>query len=71
MTIKDRFAAIVPGMTDHRSNAFDEAMNGNLQQTRRAARGYGTSENLISIAYLRISRLRHLPNHPFAPGAAR
>lgn len=71
MTIKDRFAAVVRGMTDHRSNAFVEAMNGNLQQAKRAARGYRTSKNFISIAYLRLSRLKHLPDHPFAPAAAR
>jgi transposase len=70
-TIKERFAAVVRGMTDHRSNAFVEAMNGNLQQAKRAARGYRTSKNFISIAYLRLSRLKHLPDHPFAPAAAR
>jgi transposase len=71
MTIKERFAAVVRGMTDHRSNAFVEAMNGNLQQAKRAARGYRTSKNFISIAYLRLSRLKHLPDDPFAPAAAR
>jgi transposase len=66
-TIKDRFDAVVRGMTDHRSNAFVEAMNGLLQQAKRAARGFRTSKNFIVIAYLRLSRLKHLPAHPFAP----
>jgi transposase len=66
-TIKARFDAVVRGMTDHRSNAFVEAMNGLLQQAKRAARGFRTSRNFIAIAYLRLSRLKHLPAHPFAP----
>jgi transposase len=60
----------VRGMTDHRSNAYVEAMNGQLQQAKRAARGYRTSKNFIAIAYLRLSRLKHLPAHPFAVAAA-
>ncbi len=70
MTIKTRFDAVVRGMTDHRSNAFVEAMNGQLQQAKRAARGYRTARNYITIAYLRLSHLKHLPSHPFAPATA-
>ena len=70
-TIKERFDAVVRGMLDHRSNAFVEAMNGLLQQAKRAARGFRTSKNFIVIAYLRLSRLKNLPAHPFAPAAAR
>lgn len=66
-TIRDRFDAVVRGMTDHRSNAFVEAMNGLLQQAKRAARGFRTGKNFIAVAYLRLSRLKHLPAHPFAP----
>ncbi|MES8969530.1 transposase, partial [Cutibacterium acnes] len=51
----------------HRSNAFVEAMNGLLQQAKRAARGFRTSQNFIAIAYLRMSKLKHLPASPFAP----
>jgi transposase len=70
VTLKERFDAVVRGMTDHRSNAFVEAMNGLLQQAKRAARGFRTSKNFIAIAYLRMSRLKRLPAHPFAPAAA-
>jgi transposase len=70
-TLKERFDAVVRGMTDHRSNAFVEAMNGLLQQAKRAARGFRTSANFIAIAYLRMSKLKHLPAHPFAPAAAK
>jgi len=57
-TIKDRFDAVVRGMLDHRSNAFVESMNSQLQQAKREARGYRTAKNLITIAYLRVSRLK-------------
>lgn len=69
-TIKDKFNAVVRGMLDHRSNAFVESMNGLMQQAKRAARGYRTSRNFIAVAYLRLSRLKHLPAHPFAAAAA-
>ena len=58
------------GMLDHRSNAFVESTNGQLQQAKRGARGYRTAKNFIAIAYLRLSRLKHLPTHPFAAAAA-
>ena len=56
-------------MIDNRSNAFVEAMNGLLQQAKRAARGFRTASNFIAIAYLRMSKLKHLPAHPLAPAA--
>lgn len=68
-TIKARFAGVVSGMLDHRSNAYVEAMNGLLQQAKRAARGYRTSRNFIDIAYLRMSKLTHLPPNPFVAWA--
>ena len=70
-TIKDRFDAVVRGMTDHRSNAFVEAMNGLLQQAKRAARGFRTATNFIAIAYLSMSKPKHLPAHPFTPAGAK
>ena len=42
-------------------------MNGLLQQAKRAARGFRTATLFIAIAYLRMSKLKHLPDHPFAP----
>ena len=66
-TITDRIDAVVRGMTDNRSNAFVEAMNGLLQQAKRAARGFRTASTFIAIAYLRMSKLKHLPPHPFVP----
>uniref|UniRef100_UPI00286C73DA transposase n=1 Tax=Methylibium sp. TaxID=2067992 RepID=UPI00286C73DA len=51
-TITERVDAVVRGMTDNRSNAFVEAMNGLLQQAKRATRGFRTASNFIAIAYL-------------------
>jgi hypothetical protein len=48
-------------MVDKRSNAFVEAMNGFLQQAKRAARGFRTAASFIAIAYLRMTKLSHLP----------
>lgn len=70
-SLKERFDAVVRGMLDHRSNAYVEAMNGLLQQAKRAARGFRTSRNFISIAYLRMAKLKHLPDSPFRAAAAR
>ena len=70
-TLKERFEAVVRGMVDPRSNAFVEAMNGLLQQAKRAARGFRTSRNFIAIAYVRMSKLKHLPVSPFVPAAAK
>jgi len=39
-TLAQRLAAVVRGMTEHRSNAYVEAMNGLLQQAKRAARAF-------------------------------
>ena len=70
-TITERIEGVVRGMTDNRSNAYVEAMNGLLQQAKRAARGFRTATNFIAIAYLRMSKLKHLPTHPFAPAASK
>ena len=48
------------------------AMNGLRQQTKRAARGFRTAANSISIADLRLGKLTHLPispspHHPVSP----
>ena len=64
-TLKTHFDSVVRGMLDHRSNAFVEAMNGLMQQAKRAARGFRTAANFIAIAYLRLGKLTHLPASPF------
>lgn len=69
-TLKQRFDGLVRGMLDNRSNAYVEAMNGLLQQAKRAARGFRTATNFIVIAYLRMSKLKHLPSNPLEPAVA-
>lgn len=70
-TLIERLDGVVRGMLDGRSNAFVEAMNGLLQQTKTAARGFRKTENFIAIAYLRMSKLKHLPANPLIPAAPR
>jgi transposase len=70
-TLKEHLDGVVRGMLDHRSNAFVEAMNGMLQQAKRAARGFRTATNFIDIAYLRLGKLTHLPASPFVPALPR
>lgn len=70
-TLATHFEAVVRGMFEHRSNAFVEAMNGLLQQAKRAARGFRNAATFISIAYLRMGKLTHLPASPFAPAMPR
>jgi len=64
-TLRTHFDAVVRGMLDNRNNAFVEAMNGLMQQAKRAARGFRTTANFISTAYLRLSKLTQLPASPF------
>ena len=71
LTLKEHFGGVVRGMLDGRSNAYVEAMNGLLQQTKTAARGFRNIENFIAMAYLRMSKLKHLPQNPLVPAIAR
>ena len=48
-----------------------DLMNGLLQHTKTAARGFRTTENFIAIAYLRMSKLKHLPDNPLVPAVPR
>jgi len=70
-TLKTHFEGVIAGMHQGRSNAFVEAMNGLMQNAKRAARGFRTSKNFIAIAYLRLSKLQHLPLNPFEHAAPR
>lgn len=70
LTLKQRLDGVVRGMLDNRSNAYVEAMNGLLQQAKRAARGFKTATNFITIAYLRMSKLKHLPSNPLEPAVS-
>lgn len=69
-TIKARFEAVVRGMTDHRSNAFVEAMNGSFNRSSVPHAAGAPRAASSPIAYLRLSHLRNLPAHLFARGEA-
>ena len=69
-TLKNHFEGVIAGVPQGRSNAFVEAMNGLLQNAKRAARGFRTSKNFIAIAYLRMSKLKHLPSNPLEPAVS-
>jgi len=66
-TLRTHWDGVVAGMLQSRTNAYVEAMNGLLQQAKRAARGFRKTENFIAIAYLRMSKLAHLPASPLQP----
>ncbi|APR05325.1 ISL3 family transposase [Thauera chlorobenzoica] len=70
-TLKEHLGGVVHGMLDGRSNAYVEAMNGLLQKAKTAARGFRDPENFIAIAYLRMSKLEHLPKNPLVPAIPR
>ena len=70
-TLSTHLEGVIAGMQQGRSNAFVEAMNGLMQNAKRAARGFRTSKNFIAVAYLRLSKLKHLPANPFAHAAPR
>jgi len=70
-TLRAHFERVIAGMQQGCSNAFVEAMIGLMQNAKRAARGFRTSKNFIAMAYLRLSKLKHLPANPFEPAAPR
>ncbi|MFT5532845.1 MAG: transposase [Burkholderiaceae bacterium] len=70
-TLTAYLPGIVRGMLDGRSNAYVEAMNGLLQQTKTAARGFRTVSNFVAIAYLRMGKLTRLLKSLFALAVSR
>ena len=52
------------GPLDGRSKAHVKAMNRLDQQTKTAVQGFRNIENFIAMAYLRMSKLKHLPKSP-------
>lgn len=58
-------------MLDGRSKAYAEAMNGMLQQTTRAARGFRAVKNCIAIAYVRMSKLKTMRQNPMQAATPR
>jgi transposase len=65
-TLKERLPGIVRGMLDGHSNAYVEAMNGMLQQTRRAARGFRTAKNFVAMGLTPPIQAKTSHAKPFA-----
>lgn len=65
-TLTERLPGVVRGTLDGRSNAYVEAMNGLLQQTKTAARRFRTMTDFVAIAYF-MAKLKHLPQSPLRP----
>ena len=56
-TVKNHWNGILAWFDSKLSNGFIEAINGLIQSTKRRARGYRTTKNLISMAYLIAGKL--------------
>ncbi len=56
-TVKNHWTGILSWFDSHLSNGFIEAVNGLIQATKRRARGYRTTNNLINMAYLVAGKL--------------
>ena len=68
VTIKERSPPLCVACSI-RSSAFAESMNRQLQRAKRAALHSRRSKSFIAVACLRLSRLNHLPTHPFSAAA--
>lgn len=59
----------LPGILEHfrsgLSNGFIESMNALVQAAKARAKGYATTANMTTIAYLLCAKLRHLPPNPW------
>jgi transposase len=56
-TVKNHWNGILAWFNSQLSNGFLEAINGLIQATKRRARGYRTTKNLINMAYLIAGKL--------------
>lgn len=56
-TVKDHWNGILAWFNSKLSNGFLEAVNGLIQATKRRARGYRSTKNLINMAYLIAGKL--------------
>ena len=56
-TVKNHWNGILAWFDSKLSNGFIEAINGLIQSTKRRARGYRTTKNLINMAYLIAGKL--------------
>lgn len=64
-TIKQHWAGILKAFdASHLHTGYVEAVNSLLQAAKSKARGYGTTEHFIAMAFLIAGKLSHLPPNP-------
>lgn len=64
-TIKQHWAGILQAFdASHLHTGYVEAVNSLLQAAKAKARGYGTTEHFIAMAFLIAGKLSHLPPNP-------
>jgi transposase len=64
-TFRDHLTGIIEHFRSGLSNGFVEAMNAQIQAAKARAKGYATTENMTTIAYLLCAKLKHLPRNPW------
>jgi transposase len=64
-TIASHWEGILNAFDSGLTNGSVEAINGLIQTAKARARGYRTTRNFISMAYLVAGKLRHLPASPY------
>ncbi len=62
---RDPLPGIVAHFSSGLSNGFVEAANAQIQAAKARAKGYATTANMTTIAYLLCAKLRHLPRNPW------
>jgi len=64
-TLLSHRQGILNGFDSGFSNGYVEGANSLIQVAKAKALGYRRSENMITIAYLLLGKLEHLPGSPF------
>lgn len=62
-TIRAHWAGVLRWFTSRLTNGVLEGINSLIQAAKAKARGYRTVENLITIAYLLVGKLRFNLSH--------
>lgn len=70
-TIKQHWAGILKAFdASHLHTGYVEAVNSLLQAAKAKARGYGTTDHFIAMAFLIAGKLTHLPGSPLQKARA-
>lgn len=70
-TLKQHWQGILRAFdASHLHTGYVEAVNSLLQAAKAKARGYGTAEHFIAMAFLIAGKLSHLPGNPLQKARA-